>query len=221
MGWVIDGLVPDLAEFLGVSTGEVRRRFNICTKVYCDNIMDEGKKNYSEWLKSSEYYLYGLAKWHIGMRDYFIGHYRTQSRVSGLRRLDFGSGIGTRSLFSTLKGWDMTLCDVNEPCLEFSKFRYQKHGLNARFVSALTDIDYFDHILLIDTIGHLETPKETLRVIVRSMKRGAVAAITWDLFNAPSRTHLWTSDRRSEFQRYLEKLGLVRYEGDRFWRKTT
>lgn len=214
--WVIDDLVPDLAEFLGLSMGEVRRRIDSHT----DYVIGDGDNNYSEWFKSSEYYLYGLAKWHMGMRDYFIAHYENQPRVSGLRRLDFGSGIGTRSIFSTLKGWDMTLCDVNEPCIEFSKFRYQKHGLNARFVSTLTDIDYFDHVLLIDTIGHLETPKETLRAIVQSMKKGAVVVITWDLFKVPTRTHLWMSDKLPEFQCYLEELGLVRHEGDRLWRKS-
>jgi len=216
MSWIINDMVSDLSEFLDVSVMEVEKRFdsNYYNKVHFDD--EKGRENFSRWLRESEYYLYDLAQWHIRT----LANYNPP-QGNGLKCLDFGSGIGTRSLFYTLNGWDMTLCEINKPCMKFSKFRYEKHGLKAEFVEKLNRKDCFSHVLLIDVIGHLETPEETLKEIVSSMKVGATIEITWDLFDVPTRTHLWMKNKMDTLKTFMQSISLTKLnENDTTWQKT-
>lgn len=214
MSWILDDLTKDLSEFLGEAEQEIQRRLS--SQWYSQL---QPQTDYREWLRKSPYFLYDLAQWHIAERSNFLRLLENLPQVDHLKCLDFGSGVGTRSLIHSLKGWDMTLCEVNEPCRLFAEYRFLKHNLNLSSMAMLRHFNYFDRVLLIDVVGHLEEPEKTLREVTASMKRGATLEVTWDLFEPPNPTHLWFSDRKEEFKGVLRKLGLEERGGETIWTK--
>jgi len=228
--WVLGELIVDLSEFLGREQTDVldfMEKETYIDKYFdeCFNgafITEENIKCLPAWIQESQYYVFDLTRWHLARPKYFRRRYKKTKRALDWTVLDFGSGIGTHGLIYALKGWKVTLCDINEPCLNFSKKRFEKRGLNASFKKGIDETYYFDEVLLIDTIGHLEKPEKTLKNIAKSMRRGALFEITWDLFDVPVRSHLWSLEDKSYFEDILIENDLtpVDLKGD-FWRKTT
>ena len=215
LNFIIDNLLSDLAEFLNLSFDEVARRLDpkYFNKVWFDDFIRNS--DYETWLEKSEYYLYDLTQWHLDSRDHLLAFYALQPKVSAMKSLDFGAGIGTRSMFDALNGWDVTLVEINKPCLAFAKFRFEKYGLQGVFKRELDDVEVFDKVEMIDVVGHLTNPRETFRQVSLSMKSGAYINISWDLFEYTS-TGKIHRNKEVDFAPILAKNNLVKVTETRY-----
>lgn len=213
--FIIDNLLSDLAEFLNLSFDEVARRLDpeYFNKVWFDDFIRNS--DYEAWLEESEYYLYDLTQWHIRSKAALLNYYRSSPRGDGRNSLDFGSGIGTRSMFDGMNGWNVTLVEINKHCLEFSTFRFKRYGLKGVFKRLLDDVNFFDKVAMIDIVGHLTDPEQTFREVSRAMKVGAILDITWDLFQFTSEGGIHRN-KEVDFVSILRKNGLKKMTETRF-----
>lgn len=211
MEWVIDALIQDLSGFLRLPPEEVNRRLkpNYYNPVWYDEWMKRHKYDYDKWLRESEYYLYDLTQWHIKSRVHLLSYWRGHPEGAGKSACDFGSGIGTRGIFMTLKGYRVTMAEINRPCFSFTKYRLRKHGVKAVIKERLNGSERFDLVLLIDVIGHLTKPIPTIEHIVNCMNSGVELRVTWDNWydSGEGRIH---RNKEIDFHSLLLSLGLER-----------
>ena len=95
---IIDNLPNDIIEYLNLSNLEFHELYrNYKMKM----VYNKDKNDYYSWLLNNEYYFFDLCKWHLKEKNSFLIEYFCQLfnlKWKNLDILDFGSGIGTRSL---------------------------------------------------------------------------------------------------------------------------
>lgn len=176
----LDSLLDDFVEYTGLPKSTVAD-LNSCIVA----TEDERKgQDYEEFLRTSECYIKELTSWHLGG----IQSLKRQTiELAGSNRkgvlLDFGAGIGTRAGVYNLAGWVVLLVELNDQCLDFAKWRFEKHNLTGRFSKEIL-LPYWeytvDEVLLIDVVGHLPDPEKSIEEIARCSSLGAVLHVTWD-----------------------------------------
>jgi SAM-dependent methyltransferase len=176
---IIDDLVKDVCQFLGL---EKKKYLNhLYKKDYKTFLAPTSKESeiYEEWLKGSTYYFYDLCQWHQNKKLYFL--IKNLFQPSNLHILDFGSGIGTHSLIYAKKNF-ITLVEINEMLLDFTKWRFKKFKLinKANFYKKIPKNQRFDMILLMDVIGHLTNPESIISYICSALKEGGILRVTFD-----------------------------------------
>ena len=134
--------------------------------------------------------------------DAFLQYFQPKN----LKILDFGSGIGTRSLIYAKKN-KVTLVEINEKLLDFSKWRFKKYKLKANFYTQIPKEEKYDIIMLLDVIGHLTDPIETINKICSSLKKNGILRITFD-DRANSKDQSIHRNKEIDFHKIFEERGL-------------
>ena len=106
---------------------------------------------------------------------------KTRDVVMGLlsgeakgRVLDAGAGPGTLSRMLSSAGFKVSACDINPGVFSQEGLRCDKADLSGRL--PYQDAE-FDHVVLIDTLEHLENPWNAVRELSRVLKRGGLVIV--------------------------------------------
>lgn len=203
MGWVINNLIEDIAQFLGISVIEMKERINV---EYHHQFKYKGKVSRDTWTENTWYYFYELIAWNLDIVNCFVGCIGKDKAMC-----DFGAGIGTEGLLWALSGCDVTMIEINNKQRDFINYRIKKHKVKAIAKRKLdvNDINKFDYILLRDVIGHLTTPVETFAMIVACLKKKGILDIRgWGniCYSSEGKMRL---NKEIDFHELVLKLGLV------------
>ncbi len=209
---ILDNLKSDLREYLKISHETLENRLK--PDWFNKHYGPQNYGSYGEWLRESPYYLYDSTMWHWNTRDHLREVYKIELQRSRKKVMDFGGSIGTRALLEAAIGNEVTLVEINRPCLKYAHWRAKKYGLTDRLRIESHPIGReYDKILCIDVVGHLEQP-ETLKEIVRRLRLGGKLHVTWDhLLETP--TH---RNREFDFYSFLMKLGMEKVN-DNVWKR--
>ncbi|MCF7553734.1 bifunctional 2-polyprenyl-6-hydroxyphenol methylase/3-demethylubiquinol 3-O-methyltransferase UbiG [Pseudonocardia sp. WMMC193] len=114
--------------------------------------------------------------------------------ASGMRVLDYGSGVGaTAQLFAAL-GCEVTLADVAKPLLDFARWRLDERGTPARYVhlAAALPVASFDVVTALDVMAHVppEELRGTVEAIHAALRSGGLFVTGFDV-RRKSRRNAW------------------------------
>jgi SAM-dependent methyltransferase len=141
-----------------------------------------------DFYRSTDLYIWEQLQWHASPDR---GSYWKALRLlirdfppsAGFGRvLEFGAGIGTDSLFLATQGYAVTLVDVDGPAFRFARHRFERRGLDARFLESRSALPRpegeYDVVVSFDVFEHLLDPLEAARRLVAAVRRGGVLAQT-------------------------------------------
>ena len=233
---VSDEDLDDLASFTSFSAEECRTRlasYSLSEHAAAWKGADpRAPEAIMDFYKTTDLYIWELMQWHASVHRF---PYRAAledfavrfPRASGYTRvLDYGSGVGSDSIFLASRGYDMTLVDVPGPTFEFAKHRFRRRKLKASFVEATSPLPElegpFDAAVCFDVFEHLPNPVEAARRIVRALRPDGIL-LEQSTFEASEAhpCHLAEGIRRfgnARWRIYLAGLGLDG-EGSLMYRK--
>lgn len=183
-----------------------------------------------DFYKDTDLYVWQLTRWNLSneradvweeLETLVVAH----PPEKGFRRvLDFGSGIGSDSLYLAERGYSVTLADVPGTTQAFAKHRFNRRGYDARFISivgARPNIrSRFDVVIAFDVLEHVQDPCATISALAGCLRPGGVAVINWPTVNDPAHpchlaenVALFASE---EWFRLLNGLGLQSVHGVRY-----
>jgi len=209
---IIDNIREDFEEFTGDSRDGIRD-LNDCIRANEEKRKDYGTsaEEYERFLRETDSYIRELSAWH---KDNI---YSFKSKALGILRnpykgvlLDFGAGIGTRAAMYALAGWEVCLVELNKQCLDFAKWRFDKYGLDGEFEEKILPEwkDKFNRVLMMDVVGHLPRPQETIDELAASTKVGCGIIIDWDNWFHSDRGTLHRNEEFN-FKRAFSDIGFV------------
>lgn len=176
--------LQDLSTFTGMARDACLERLNSYSLTeHAQAWATANPKTPSEILsfyQKTDLYIWELMQWHASAARqpywealaYVVDHYRPED---GWRRVyDFGCGIGTDALYLASKGYDVTLVDVDSPTLRFAKHRFQRRGLQGRFVESTEQLPSpdgeYDVVLCFDVFEHLPDPVRAAARLAKALK---------------------------------------------------
>ena len=180
--------LADLASFTEMTTDDCLERL----RGYSTNEMADAwrAKNPSspseimEFYRSTDLYVWELMQWHASVAraphwDALYSFVEAHPPSHGFRRVfDFGCGIGTDALFLTERGYEVTAVDVEGPTFEFARHRFNRRGLNARFVESTSEIpmpsEVFDVAVCFDVLEHLSDPLKSAQALIGALRPGGI-----------------------------------------------
>lgn len=202
---IIDRLPDDICEYLKIDKAKFME--SIKTRSHKKNFNDY-KEDYDKWLKESNYYFYDLCRWHL--QEKFSLSLEFIFQPKNLKILDFGSGIGTRSLICSKKN-AMTLVEINKKLLDFSKWRFKKFHREGEFYLQIPEDKTYDMVMLFDVIGHLMKPIEIISQICSSLKKNGILKVTFDNFYETSLDDRHRN-REIDFPKLFRENGLIKID---------
>lgn len=240
--WETEGLtnpatreaLEDLSSFTGLDLPACAARLNAYDREELASSWREASPSSDEELrdfyKGTDLYVWQLTRWNLSNERADVWEelealVEAHPPEAGFRRvLDFGSGIGSDSLFLAERGYSVTLADVPGTTQAFARHRFERRGYDARFISitgARPDIQsQFDVVIAFDVLEHVQDPCATISALAGSLRPGGVAVVNWPIVNDPAHpchleenVALFASEKWS---RLLNGLGLQSIEGARY-----
>lgn len=122
---------------------------------------------------------YHSADWDQGPMNYVFS-LELAKRHRCQTYLDYGSGVGSGGILFAKSGFDVTLCDIATPLLEFAKWRFRIRGLEANFVDLKQEkpSSQVDIVTCFEVLEHLKDPLKTLRQIHGYLREGGFLIVT-------------------------------------------
>jgi len=108
--------------------------------------------------------------------------------------LDFGAGPGSTSLFFHQLGWNISLADISTTLQEFSRWRLERRGIEAKYYDTSTPTlpdNTFDLITACDVMVHVPHPRQTLEELHRALKVGGYLVFNVDARPRSARETQW------------------------------
>lgn len=150
-------LIDDLAEFTNKSRAEIKLSIvngSMKFKEEWDLANPQTKQQRETVYRTSQWYKFDLANWHLGARLRFdlqlVNMIKTKYPDKQIAILDYGCGSGYNSFLLAKEGYtNITLFDLNTA---FAEFRFDKHGLS--YTTRLQD--KYDLVFCFDVLEHLD-----------------------------------------------------------------
>lgn len=197
-----DGVLGDLAEHFGISTAAA-----------LEHCLDWEHASLREWEAAPRDTLEGIAdfydtatSWAFDLSWYnylqVSGTAYPKSVIvadrlgwtSGMRVLDYGSGVGATAQLAAALGCEVTLADVAAPLLSFARWRLDRRGVQAGYLHLPAPLPpaHFDVVTALDVLAHV--PPAELRGVAESLhatlRPGGLLATGYDVRRA-SRENAW------------------------------
>lgn len=156
------------------------------------------------WYRNSTAHIYEGINWHTDPPSH---KYREAiAMASQGKTLCFGCGIGTEGIIAAARGREVSFYDVNIKAMEYVLYRLAKHELEGKVYTNIDSIPkgYFDTVICIDVLEHVEDPKATLMQIKSFMKPEGKLLIEAPFQDTSTPEHLeknkgfWTKDLCAE-----------------------
>lgn len=110
-------------------------------------------------------------------------HHNSVLDLTNLRILDLGCGMGGLSVALALRGAEVTPFDYNPAYCNITRLRGQRYGLNLSPVNGAGENlpfpnGYFDVVICMDVLEHVQDPEKMLAEISRVLKPQSLLYIT-------------------------------------------
>ncbi len=132
---------------------------------------------------STDLEIWELMQWHASLsrlpyRQALVAFVRDHPPETGGRVLDFGGGVGTDALFLAERGYEVTLVDVDGPAFRFARHRFERRGIQARFVESRSPLPEpdgtYDAVVCFDVFSHLPDPLGAARRLISALRDGGI-----------------------------------------------
>lgn len=182
--YVTEDVLADLADFTGMSREACLERLRSYSPVELADAWHRSVPRTPDELlnfyRSTDLYVWDLLQWHASQdrqehRQVLEELTARFPAASGYARVyDFGAGVGTDALFLASRGYDVTLVDVDSPAFRFARRRFERRGLQARFVESTSQLpepdQLYDIIVCFDVFEHLPDPLAAARRLTGALR---------------------------------------------------
>lgn len=218
-----EAVILDLMEYSGLAEAEVRaiatRTLDISNEKWSET-KRHSAEDLIEFYRSVSNWVFGHMHYHAkqaemaaaGDHPYPVLVAAQLAHLPPGDQLDFGAGVGTAGLLFARLGWRQTVSDVSPPLLEFARWRYQRRGIDARFIDLTQQSigeNRYDLITAFNTFAHVPDPLATLRDMRRALKPGGLLVFDVDI-KKPTRESGWfLFDTPAPFIQPMRALGFA------------
>ncbi len=154
----MEGVIRELAQFLGISYEETKKRVEQYNVGMAAEKWDKKKpvtvEEVESFYKGENFYLYELIPWNYNNPVYQekiepLLHYHNK------KILEMGAGIGSLCIALAYAGNQVTYCDISDVLCKFAKQRFEDRGLNIPIVNNLKGLCDFDIVIANDLFEHI------------------------------------------------------------------
>lgn len=183
------------------------------------------KEDIINYYNTLDLYIPELSSWHAMVKN--IDHLKNveflqlclKSNCSSF--LDYGAGIGSSGLVFYYYGFSVTLADISDVMLNYSKWRFQRHNAKARFIDLKKmsiGENLYDCITAIEVLEHVSNPVDAMRKIYKALKSGGYVFVTTPFFKDEKRPQHLVHDMNTAKE--FEHLGfsLIKENGEGLYR---
>ncbi|OGW82201.1 MAG: hypothetical protein A3G33_10775 [Omnitrophica bacterium RIFCSPLOWO2_12_FULL_44_17] len=172
---------------------DVLRMFQKSEELFADQwkqaqIDTRSEKKLIDFYNQSEIEIFELMHYHsMGWNDGPLNYVCALelAKECGFKTfMDYGSGVGSGGLIFARAAFDVILCDIASPLLEFAKWRFAKRGLDATFVDLKkSEPDgVADVITCFEVLEHVPDPIKVLRKLRTWLRTGGLLIVTAPFF---------------------------------------
>lgn len=152
------------------------------------------KKGIENYYNTLDLYIPELSSWHAMVKNddilKIVEFLQLCTKSNCSSYLDFGAGIGSSGLVFNYYGFSVTLADISDAMLNYSKWRFQRHNSKAGFIDLKkTSIgeNLYDCVTAIEVLEHVPNPVETMGKIYKALKGGGYVFVTTPFFKDEER----------------------------------
>lgn len=174
----------EISQYTGENIKIVYKKIKNSAKEAVDSWQDsspESEEEIKEWYSKTDIYIYQLMRgygYYPGSRLEWLSDVLTYCK--GKKKvLDYGCGVGHFGVELVKRGFEVTNADLPGKTFDFVKWRYQKMGIDARFVDLNNNSlpETYEVILCTDVLEHLPDPVSTLKCLYQHLKNDGVLLV--------------------------------------------
>lgn len=196
-----EAVIQELIAYSGLPEDEVRYTAANSQKITeqkwaeADRSTPEGLRAFYDSVTN---WVFGTLSYHARQAegDLAILPVDAATAVAGRRpgdHLDFGAGVSTAVLLFDRLGWRSTASDVAAPLLNFSRWRFQQNGVDAKLIDLKSEAipqNSYDLITAFNTMAHVDDMAKTVRELHAALRPGGL--LIFDIDNRKkSSTDQW------------------------------
>jgi len=196
---IIRSALQELGEyFTSLNRETIEKRFWNATRLFSEYWEKKSPdvksgKALIDFYNSTDLEIFELMHYHSVLRDEgplnYVCALNLAERLHCRTFLDYGSGIGSGGLLFAKAGFNMTLCDISSPLLEFSKWRFEKRGMKAECIDL--KVGKFqgsaDLVTCFEVLEHTPDPLRILKDCWSSLREGGYLILTAPFGKDPER----------------------------------
>ncbi len=176
-------------------------------ETWLEEVNPDKPETVTEFYDRSRAYIFELMWWHNLSEDLsplgYVSALHLALRHEKRRFLDFGAGVGSGALLFAKHGFDISLADISESLLTFSKNRLDARGIHADYIdlkdSPLPDAAY-DFIAAMDVFEHIADPAPTVARLSDSLQPGGILFGRFNSEEDPDRPQHIAGDFQPTFE---------------------
>ena len=187
------------------------------SKAVADRWLADNPKTDAEiiqYYNGLDLYITALSSWHsevnvtIFLRIVEFMQLCIKNKLS--HYLDFGSGIGSCAIMFGKYGFNVTLADISDAMLTYSKWRLRRLSVDAKYIDLKNKPlpkNSVDCATAIEVLEHISDPSRAMSDICNSLKPGGYLFVTTPFFHDPNRPQHIVQD--IQIANNFEKLGFT------------
>jgi len=178
--WIGEGLIGDMAKYLGVSPSEVISQISDAPQKKVaqawNDVAPQSTEDVRDFYSRCKENFFDLVMWNVGPS---FGHILGQiPDVRGKVVLDFGAGLGSSTMWMLTRGAEsIDYLDLPGVLQDFAQWRAREHRVydSINWINSLDGYEgKYDLIVAIDVLEHLPDLAEWLPKLANCLKDGGV-----------------------------------------------
>lgn len=185
----------------------------------------KSKEEIENYYNTLDLYIPELSSWHAMVKNddllKIVEFLQLCTKSNLTSYLDYGAGIGSSGLVFNHYGFTVTLADISDAMLNYSKWRFQRHNAEARFIDLKkTTIgeNLYDCVTAIEVLEHVTDPVETMEKIYKALKPNGYVFVTTPFLKDEERPQHLVHDMNITKQFENLGLSLIRVSGKGLYR---
>lgn len=191
-GWITvdDSMLDDLSSFTGRTRDDCLDTLAHYQYGQMADAWKQERPKTSEEIRAfyrdTDAYVWSLSLWHASSSYNFHRNIVKQMATlhrgrTGLRALDYGSGVGTTAIMLAEQGYKLTIADVPSVTFQYAQHRLRRRNLSFEAIEIVEDVpplpQNYHAIVCFDVLEHVPAPDAVYKQLLGHLAPGGLISV--------------------------------------------